>query len=313
VTSFDFNLYLSNRRAAIDRALDRYLQGHQGHGHTIWKAMRYGLFPGGKRIRPILTLASGELFGARPKLLMPFACALEMIHAYSIIHDDLPAIDNDDLRRGEPTAHKVFGEGMALLAGDGLLTEAFRTMAGPQVARSLPPVLILDLIHEVGHAVGLAGLVGGQAFDLEAENKTEIDLATVEYIHVRKTGALILTAVRIGARAAGAKGPELRRVSRYGEFLGLAFQIADDILDARGQTAPGERAESGRKERKKATYPAVVGVVQAKERLQELLQQSVKQLSLFGAKAEPLRAIAHFAADRALHEERHAKIQGRQP
>jgi geranylgeranyl diphosphate synthase, type II len=311
VTTFDLNRYLSDRRAAIDRALDRYLQVQQGHGHAIWKAMRYGLFPGGKRIRPILTLASGELFGARPKLLMPFACALEMIHAYSIMHDDLPAIDNDDLRRGEPTAHKVFGEGMALLAGDGLLTEAFRTMTGPQVARSLHPILILDLVHEVGHAVGMAGLVGGQAFDLEAENKKEIDLATVEYIHVRKTGALILAAIRVGARAAGARGADLRRVSRYGEFLGLAFQIADDILDERGQTAPGERAESGHKERKKATYPAVVGVVQAKERLQELLQQSVKQLSSFGAEAEPLRAIAHFVADRALHEERNIKIQGR--
>src|SRR5207249_3566628 len=217
----DFNHYLATRRAAIDRALDRYVGEQQGQGHVVWRAMRYGLFPGGKRIRPILTLAAGELFGAKHKLLMPFACALEMIHAYSIIHDDLPAMDDDDLRRGEPTAHRVFGEGMALLAGDGLLTEAFHIISAPQVARSVPSALVLDLIHEIGHAIGAAGLVGGQAFDLEAENK-EVDLATVEYIHVRKTGALILTAIRVGARAAGAKGTEFRRGCRasqsYGSF-----------------------------------------------------------------------------------------------
>jgi geranylgeranyl diphosphate synthase type II len=310
VANFDLNNYLSVRRAAIDRALNRYLEDQQGHSHVIWQAMRYGLFPGGKRIRPILTLAAGELFGAKHNRLMPFACALEMIHAYSIIHDDLPALDDDDLRRGAPTAHKVFSEGMALLAGDGLLSEAFHIMSAPQVARSMPSALVLNLIHEVGHAVGIAGLVGGQAFDLEAEDK-EVDLATVEYIHVRKTGALILTAIRVGARAGGAKGSELRRVSRYGEFLGLAFQIADDILDLKGQPAPGERPESGRKERKKATYPAVVGVVQAKERLKELLHQSHKQLGGFGAEADHLRAIADFIAGRALEDERTLKIQER--
>jgi geranylgeranyl diphosphate synthase type II len=254
--------------------------------------MRYGLFPGGKRIRPILTLAAGELFGAKHKSLMPFACALEMIHAYSIIHDDLPALDDDDLRRGEPTAHKVFGEGMALLAGDALLSEAFNLMSGPQTARSVPPALVLNLIHEVG-----------QALDLEAEDK-EADLATVEYIHVRKTGALILASIRVGARAAGARGADLRRLSRYGEFLGLAFQIADDILDIVGQPAMGEVRESGHKERKKATYPAVVGVVQAKERLNELLQQAVKQLGSFGSDAEALKALARYIGGRALREEK---------
>ena len=265
--------------------------------------MRYGLFPGGKRIRPILTLAAGELFGAKHKSLMPFACALEMIHAYSIIHDDLPALDDDDLRRGEPTAHKVFGEGMALLAGDALLSEAFNLMSGPQTARSVPPALVLNLIHEVGQAVGVSGLVGGQALDLEAEDK-EADLATVEYIHVRKTGALILASIRVGARAAGARGADLRRLSRYGEFLGLAFQIADDILDIVGQPAMGEVRESGHKERKKATYPAVVGVVQAKERLNELLQQAVKQLGSFGSDAEALKALARYIGGRALREEK---------
>ncbi len=308
---FDLEEYSANRRAAIDRALDLYIGAQPGHNHTVWRAMRYGLFPGGKRIRPILTLAAGELFGGKQQDLMPFACAIEMIHAYSLIHDDLPALDDDDLRRGAPTAHKVFGEGMALLAGDGLLTEAFCLLSAAEVRKSLAPDLLAELIHEIACAVGVAGLVGGQAADLEAEER-EVDLAAVEYVHVRKTGALIHAAVRIGARVAGAKGAELRQVSRYGEYLGLAFQIADDVLDHQGEE-PESRAESGRKERKKATYPSVVGVAQAKERLAGLLQQAVKQLSSFGAGAEPLRAIAAQVVGRSVSENLSSKIEETHP
>lgn len=284
----------------IDRALDRHLNGHQGQSHSIWKAMRYGLFPGGKRIRPILTLAAGEVFGGRPKDLLPFACAVEMIHAYSLIHDDLPAMDDDDLRRGQPSVHKVFGEGLALLAGDGLLTEAFHLLTGPRATRSISADSSLQLIHELAHAAGVAGLVGGQALDLQAESQ-EVDLATVEYIHIRKTGALILASVRVGARIAGAKPADLRRISRYAEFFGLAFQIADDILDAEAYAAESERAESARKERKKATYPSVVGLAQARERLGELYHHCLKELSYFGPAAEPLRAIARLSIARAMH------------
>jgi geranylgeranyl diphosphate synthase type II len=240
------------------------------------------------------------MFGAKQKEIMPFACAVELIHAYSIIHDDLPAMDNDDLRRGEPTAHKVFGEGMALLAGDGLLTEAFHLISGPEVRR-LPAELVLRLIHELSHAAGVAGLVGGQAVDLESENK-DVDLATVEYIHVRKTGALILAALRIGAEIAGAKTGELRRLSKFGEYLGLAFQIADDVLDNIGETIAGEGAESGRNELKKATYPSVVGIVQANERLQELLKLCDRELVSFGESAAPLRAIAKHVIARAVQD-----------
>ncbi|MPZ78296.1 MAG: polyprenyl synthetase family protein [Deltaproteobacteria bacterium] len=263
--------------------------------------MRYGLFPGGKRIRPTLTLAAGEMFGGKQKDLLPFACAVEMIHAYSIIHDDLPAMDDDDLRRGQPTAHKVFGEGMALLAGDGLLTEAFHLISGPQVLRKLPAELVLQLIHELSHAAGIAGLVGGQAVDLEAENQ-DVDVATVEYIHVRKTGALILAAIRIGAQVAGAKPGDLRRISKFGEYLGLAFQIADDILDALGVTVTGERAESDHNELKKATYPSVVGIVQATERLQELSRQCDRELAPYGNMAERLQAIAEHVVARAIRQ-----------
>jgi geranylgeranyl diphosphate synthase, type II len=260
--------------------------------------MRYSLFPGGKRIRPILLLAAGECFaGARPAL-MPFACAVEMIHAYSLVHDDLPALDNDDLRRGALTVHKVYGEGLALLAGDGLLTEAFHLLSLRQSARELPEELVLELINEISFSAGAAGLVAGQAADLEAEQK-EVDLATVEFIHVRKTGALILASIRTGARVAGAKGADLRRISRYGEFLGLAFQVADDIMDFQCEL-PG--LASGRKEQQKATYPAVMGIVQAKKRLKDLLAQAFHQLNGYGDEAEPLRALAGFVGNQALRE-----------
>lgn len=308
---FDLDEYSTNRRAAVDRALDRYISEQPGHNHTVWRAMRYGLFPGGKRVRPILTLAAGELFGGKLETLLPFACAVEMIHAYSLIHDDLPALDDDDLRRGAPTAHKVFGEGMALLAGDGLLTEAFCLLSAAEVRKLLAPGLLAELVHEIACAIGVAGLVGGQAADLEAEER-EVDVAAVEYVHVRKTGALIHAAVRVGARVAGATGAELRQVSRYGEYLGLAFQIADDVLDHRGE-GPQSPAESGRKERKKATYPSVVGVGQAKQRLAELLQDTVNQLNCFGSGAEPLRGIALQVVGRALSEELSSTIKETHP
>ena len=297
--TFDLDSYLRSRAALVDRALDGYLKRYSERSGNIWKAMRYGVFPGGKRIRPILVLAAGELFGAKRKSLLPFACAIEMIHCYSLIHDDLPALDNDDVRRGQPTNHRVFGEGLALLAGDGLLTEAFHVMAGAEVVNDLPAELVLKLIRELSHAVGVAGLVGGQAFDLEAERR-EVDIGVVEYIHVRKTGALIRASLRIGAQVAGAKAADLRRLSRFGEALGLAFQIADDILDIMGETAPGERAESGRSEWNKATYPSVVGIAKAQDRLRELQRHCRREIALFGAAGEALRAIAEQVVNRAL-------------
>jgi geranylgeranyl diphosphate synthase type II len=297
VVTFDLEEYFTSRRARVDRALDRYLTKQPDCSQSIRAAMRYGLFPGGKRIRPILTLAAGELFKAKQRDLLPFACAVEMIHAYSLIHDDLPALDDDDLRRGNPTAHKVFGEGMALLAGDALLTEAFQLVSGPET-RSLEPELVLDLIHELARAAGVAGLVGGQAIDLETEKKN-VDISAVDAMHRRKTGALILASLRIGACAGRATPPELKRISRYGDAVGLAFQIADDLLDVAGE---GLGEESGRKEENKATYPSIAGVAQARERLRGLMHQAVKSLLPFGFRAEPLRAIAVYVAQRALHD-----------
>jgi len=296
---FDLNAYLRRQSSAIDEALESHLKKYPAESQTLFRALRYGVFSGGKRIRPILTLAAGEIFGAKPKILLPFACAVEMIHAYSLIHDDLPALDNDDLRRGKPTAHKVFGDGMALLAGDGLLTEAFHVLSAPDLLGAMPAAMVLQVIHELSQAVGVLGLVGGQAFDLEAENQ-EVDLATVELIHVRKTGALILASVRIGAQVGGARAEELSAISHYGEYLGLAFQIADDVLDAQGETATSEGAESGHHEKNKATYPAVVGIVQARERLMELSRLCFDALAPFGPKAVALRAIAGHVSERAI-------------
>jgi len=300
VSVFDIQNYLKERKSLIDRALDRYLRESKKHSQTLYRAMHYGVFSGGKRLRPILTLAAGELFGGKHKLLLPFACALELIHTYSIIHDDLPALDNDDLRRGELANHKIFGEGIALLAGDALLTEAFHLMSRPQVVQVLRPKLVLEVLHEMAHAAGIGGMVGGQAVDLETEGQ-DVNIATVEYIHVRKTGALILTAARVGARIGGATPKDLRRINRYGEFLGLAFQIADDILDAKGHGGGRERQGEGRDgERKKATYPSVVGLAASKARLQELLQHCLKEIELFGKDADPLRGIARTVVERAL-------------
>ncbi len=293
VATFDIENYLQERRALIDRSLDRYLKESTKRPKTIHKAMRYGLFSGGKRLRPILMLAAGELFGGRQKALLPFACALEMIHVYSLIHDDLPALDDDDFRRGEPANHKMFGEGIALLAGDALLTEAFHLMSRPQVARDLEPGAVLELIHEISRAAGVGGMVGGQAVDLEAEGR-EVDVATVEYIHVLKTGALILASVRIGATIAGAAPKEMRRVTRYARLLGLAFQIADDIMDMDGHAGGDGNGK------KKATYPAVVGIAAAKSRVRELLSQCLKEIEDFGKNANPLRGIARIIVERAL-------------
>lgn len=299
MSTFDIHAYLKEQKTLIDSALNRYLKQFKQYPQTLYQAMHYGIFPGGKRLRPILTLATGEIFGAKHELLLPFACALELIHTYSIIHDDLPALDNDDFRRGELANHKVFGEGIALLAGDALLTEAFHLVSCPQVMRVLEPKLVLELIHEISHAAGVGGMVGGQVVDLEAEGR-DVDIAAVEYIHGRKTGALILTAGRVGARIAGARLEEMRRISRYSESLGLAFQIADDILDAEGHTGKAGQIEARDEKKKKATYPSTVGLGAARARAQELLQQCLKEIEFFGKDADPLRGIAHFIVERAV-------------
>lgn len=299
-----FNIveYLEQHKSLIDRTLERYLQRERRqHPESLYQAMHYGVFSGGKRLRPILTLATGELFGGQRRWLLPFACALELIHTYSLIHDDLPALDNDDLRRGGLASHKVFGEGIALLAGDALLTEAFHLMSRPELSRTLKPKLVLELIHEISQAAGAEGMVGGQTIDLEAEGR-EVEIDLVESIHGLKTGALIFTAARVGARIAGATATDLRRISRYGKFLGLAFQIADDILDTEGQNGRPIELRQGEKEKRKATYPSIVGLPKAKMRVRELVGLCWKEVEVFGKKAGPLEGIASYVMGRAVND-----------
>jgi geranylgeranyl diphosphate synthase type II len=291
--------YLDERSRLVDRALDQVLPSRTAVPRTLEKAMRYSLFSGGKRIRPILALASGEAVGAPVEQIMPFACALEMIHSYSLIHDDLPAMDDDDLRRGKPTNHIVFGEGMAILAGDGLLTEAFRVMAEGALRRGQNPTAAMRAIQEIAVGAGARGMVGGQVADLEAEHKKPTR-TLVDYIHTRKTAALLRAAVRAGAFVGGASPRQFTRLDQYGAAVGLAFQVADDILDVEGGTAKTGKRAGRDAELHKVTYPAAVGMAKAKARARELLDEALVALKSFPAAAEPLRQIAKFVVERAV-------------
>ncbi|MGH7845414.1 MAG: polyprenyl synthetase family protein [Candidatus Binatia bacterium] len=297
MSSFDIQRYLQERKIWIDCALDRYLEQKRKLPRRLLEAMRYGVLSEGKRLRPILTLAAGEIFGAPRKSLLPFACAIEMIHAYSLIHDDLPALDDDEFRRGELANHKVYGEGMALLAGDALLAEAFQLLARAEVARVIEPRRILKLIHEIAHAAGVDGLAGGQALDLESEGR-RVSVARLEAVHRHKTGALIVAAVRVGARIGGASADELRHLTRYGQALGLAFQIADDLLDA-ADLGTGKNGHAG-SAKDKATYPSLVGLAAARSRARDLARQCLRHIEPFGAAAEPLRGIALYVVERKM-------------
>jgi len=291
-----FSAYLRQRQELIGRALEQYFSPSQHVPDTLQRAIRYTLLDGGKRIRPILLLAAAEAVGGRARAVLPFACAIELIHTYSLIHDDLPALDNDCLRRGRPTSHVVFGEAIAILAGDALLTEAFRIMSAPEHARAFGSKKVLAAIHMIAEAAGVAGMVGGQVADVEAAGR-ELDLPTVEYIHVRKTGALILAAVRTGALLGGARPAALRCLTRYGEYLGLAFQVVDDVLDAEGVVATGKEAGGDRRQGK-PTYASVLGVAAAKQRARELLEQALEAIRGFGCRAQPLREIARLVVQR---------------
>jgi geranylgeranyl diphosphate synthase type II len=295
----DIHRYLREKKEIVDSALERYLPKKEEFTSNLHKAIQHSLFAGGKRIRPILSIASFEAAGGKGERILPFACALEMIHTYSLIHDDLPAIDNDDYRRGKPTCHKVFGEAIAILAGDGLLTEAFRLMTNqpPEDLRSSDGGVILDLVNEVAQAAGVLGMVGGQVVDVESEGKG-VDLPTVQYIHARKTGAMILASVRVGAKMGGAKGEILNALTSYGESVGLAFQVVDDVLNVEGKAALMGKKTGSDLSRGKATYPSVLGLEASKKKGKELVETAVDALKPFGPEADPLREIARFVATR---------------
>jgi geranylgeranyl diphosphate synthase type II len=282
--------YLAERAQWVDATLERLLPPEQRPPGRLYEAMRYSLTAPGKRIRPVLLLAAVDAVGGDAHNALPAAAALEMIHAYSLIHDDLPAMDDDDTRRGQPSNHKVYGEAMAILAGDGLLTAAFEILASPELGSIGNAETRLAVLFDLAHAAGPAGMVGGQAADILAEEQDEIDLPELEFIHTHKTGALIAAALRMGARLGGGTADQIDALTRYGRHIGLAFQIADDILDLVTETDGGEHS--------KATYPSLMGLAAAREHADSLVDRALAELEPFGAYAEPLRALARYIVAR---------------
>jgi geranylgeranyl diphosphate synthase type II len=289
--------YLERKRIEVDRFLDVVAPPAAVPPPMLHDSLRYSLLAGGKRIRPILTIAAAEAIGATAPGLMPVACSLELIHTYSLIHDDLPSMDNDDFRRGKPTNHKVYGEAMAILAGDALLTMAFDIISRPDLMKGCDPVRQVRLVQELAYGAGNRGMVGGQVFDIQAEHK-DIDLATLQTIHKHKTGMLIRAAVRMGAIAAGANDRQLDDMTGYAEDIGLAFQIADDVLNVTGTREELGKNPNTDAERGKKTYPTFYGVDGAKTLADDCVTRAINRLSSFGSPADPLREIARYITAR---------------
>jgi geranylgeranyl diphosphate synthase type II len=288
--------YLQDRRKIVEEALRRYLPAESNTPVEIYKAIHYSVFAGGKRIRPILCLAAVEAAGGDLAPAMPVACALELIHTYSLIHDDLPAMDNDDFRRGKPTSHKVFGENIAILAGDALLTEAFALLSRAEKVR-LPAERRLAVIQEIAQAAGIAGMVGGQTMDLLSE-KSAPDEAVLYEIHRRKTGMLITAAVKSGAIISSAREDKIQALADYGMNIGLAFQIADDILNVEGDRELMGKGTGSDAALGKVTYPSLLGMERSRERLKKHIDTAIASLAVFDQRALPLRVIAKYIMDR---------------
>jgi len=288
--------YLRDRQKIVEEALQRYLPDEDSIPQELNTAVHYSVFAGGKRIRPILCLAALEACGGDMAPAMPVACALELIHTYSLIHDDLPAMDNDDFRRGKPTNHKVFGEAVAILAGDALLTEAFVLLSRAEKVR-LVAERRLAVIQEIASAAGIAGMVGGQALDIRAE-KIEPDLTGLTDIHHRKTGALIVAAVKCGAILAGANDDKIQALGLYGSHIGIAFQIADDILNVEGDSQLMGKKTGSDAALGKVTYPSLLGLDAAKVKLAEHIEAAGASIASFDSRALPLRVIARYIMER---------------
>lgn len=293
----DVKEYLHNRAQLVDQALNRWMPDGDRLPKTLHQAMRYSVFAGGKRMRPVLMIAACEAVGGSAEQVLHAACAMEMIHTYSLVHDDLPAMDDDDFRRGRATNHKVYGEATAILAGDALLTEAFRLLADAEANASIPPERALRVIEIVARYAGSQGMVGGQVVDMESEGQT-VDFPTLEYIHTHKTGALILASVQVGALIGGGDDDQFAALSHFGGAAGLAFQIADDILDVTGDQAEMGKDVGSDQSRGKVTYPSLLGLAEARERASELCHIAIEALAPLGAKAESLKVLARYIIDR---------------
>ena len=290
----DLQKYLPARIKLIDQALNRHLPKATVKPVTIHKAMRYSIFVGGKRLRPILCLAAAEACGGQPANALPHACAVECIHTYSLIHDDLPCMDDDDFRRGQPTSHKVFGEGVAVLAGDALLTVAFEILArSRETSRYKMPALI----KELAVASGSLWLIGGQVADLEGEGK-KLGGEELKFIHRAKTAALLTAAIRLGGMSANATAAQLKNLTVFGQSVGLAFQVIDDILDVT-QTSEKLGKSAGKDvAAQKATYPAIFGLEKSRKEAHRLTLQAREALEPFGAKGATLNALADYLLKR---------------
>jgi len=292
----DFQSYLAERQRFVERALMRAVP-ESGQGFRLLsEAMRYSLLSGGKRIRSIMALAACEAVGGTAQDALGLACALEMIHSYSMVHDDLPCMDNDDLRRGKPTNHRVYGEAMATLAGDALLTDAFYVLATWHTPR-VPAEIALRVIAELACAAGSAGMVAGQAEDIESEGRA-LTLEQLERLHGRKTGGLFMAAVRGGALLGGGEGAALEALTAYASAIGLAFQVTDDLLDVESSAEQMGKRTQKDGARGKATYPSLLGLKRSHELAQQLKQKAIAALESFGQSADPLRALAHYVVDR---------------
>ena len=288
---------LSRTRLFIEKALLKYFPPPDKYTFRVRRAMQYSLMGGGKRIRPLLCLMACKAVGGRTIQAYPAACALEYIHTYSLIHDDLPALDNDDLRRGQPTCHKKYGEATAILAGDALLTEAFSLLSRSNVMRNTPAEIRISMIQEVAKASGIKGMVAGQEADLSAEKK-KISLDALKYIHRNKTGALIRASRVCGGLVGGGKEKEIKALKTFGEKIGLAFQVKDDLLNVEGKSELMGKGTGTDEKKSKATYPLLIGMEQSRIIGKTLLKDACKALGIFGSRGEPLIQIGTYILSR---------------
>jgi geranylgeranyl diphosphate synthase type II len=296
MTVFDFNAYLAENTKRIDAALGAILESTEKPDRLL-EAMTYSLMAGGKRFRSVLCVAAAESVGGSLAGVLPAACALEMIHTYSLIHDDLPAMDDDDLRRGQPTCHIAFDEATAILAGDALLTLAFQTLSSIETTNEQQAAKWLRVIQLISHAAGYCGMIQGQMLDMDSEG-SQLTLDALKSMHRLKTGALIEVSLRCGAELAGANLNQIQMLESYARQIGLAFQVTDDILNVEGDPAIMGKAVGTDKLRQKSTYPSLLGLAKSKIYARELIENALKALEPFDQKAEPLRAIARYIVER---------------
>ncbi len=292
----NFKEELKNRVVNIEDLLNEYMPKVEGYQKTILDSMNYSLKAGGKRLRPILTLEACKLVGGNEKDAYPFAVAIEMIHTYSLIHDDLPALDNDDLRRGRKTNHKVYGEAMAILAGDGLLNYAYEIMLRESLSKG-EPEKYLKAINEIAKASGIYGMIGGQVVDIESEGKS-IDMEKLDFIHMNKTAAIIIGCMRAGAIIGGASEEELENVTKYAKNIGLSFQIVDDILDIVGDEAKLGKKVGSDIDNEKSTYPSLIGLEKSKETANKLIAEAKMSIDYINKDSEFLNNLADYIVDR---------------